>query len=162
MCSNAECGPGPKTPTILCPDGSTAGPVCQRNPDGRCGWIITMCPTPPPCPPIRCLAACPNGYVTDANGCQTCQCLPPPAACNSYTDYSSCQGDMRCTWLAPGCGEPALPAQGCYARSDVNCTSDASCTPGHVCLKRVVNPCFAPNAAGATCAACGVTQTICL
>jgi hypothetical protein len=68
---------------------------------------------------------------------------------------------MLCTWLVPGCGDPPLAAQGCYARADVGCQSDSGCTNGRVCQKRVVNPCL-PGPGGGACAACGLTTTICL
>jgi hypothetical protein len=44
-CTNAECGVAPMSPTYLCADGTTAGPVCGRNSSGVCGWTITTCPT---------------------------------------------------------------------------------------------------------------------
>ena len=42
-CSDRECGPGPLAPSILCKDGTIAGPVCDRDEDGVCGWTITQC-----------------------------------------------------------------------------------------------------------------------
>jgi hypothetical protein len=35
------------------------------------------------------------------------------------------------------------------------------CSPGKTCVKRVIDPCPNPLG-GARCAACGVTETICL
>ena len=29
---------------------------------------------PRPCPQVKCARQCPNGYKTDENGCQTCEC----------------------------------------------------------------------------------------
>jgi hypothetical protein len=143
---------------MICPDGGTAGPVCSRGSNGKCSWTITSCQTV--CPPIACLVACPYGSRRDANGCDTCDCLPAPD-CTAHGDAASCQADTSCTWLVPGCGTPALASQGCYARTDVGCTSDSSCSGGRSCLKRVVNPC-PPTDGGGTCTACGLTQTICL
>ena len=56
-CTAQECGPAPDAPTPQCEDGSTAGPVCERAPDSRCGWRIKTCP-----------AAC-----ADARDARTCQ-----------------------------------------------------------------------------------------
>jgi len=159
ICTDAECGPGPKTPTMICPDGSTAGPVCGRDAaSGKCGWTITMCPNT--CPIIECLRACPNGSRKDEKGCDTCDCLSAND-CATRGDYASCQADMRCTWLVPGCGTPALATQGCYARTDLGCMTQRDCSGGRACLTRVVNPCGGPDG-GAACAACGLQQTICL
>jgi hypothetical protein len=43
-CSQTDCGPAIGMPSKICPDGSTAGPVCQRNDNGTCGWVRTECP----------------------------------------------------------------------------------------------------------------------
>ena len=44
-CSPEECpGPAPAAPSILCEDGSIAGPACLRGEDRACGWVITSCP----------------------------------------------------------------------------------------------------------------------
>jgi hypothetical protein len=154
-CTPADCGPSPGA-AYVCPDGSTAGATCRRGADDACTWTIVPCPNS--CATeVMCNIACRNGYQKDPNGCLTCNCLPD-GDCATYTDGASCQADLRCTWLTPGCTAPALATEGCYARSAIGCTSDSDCTGGLTCLKRVVNPC----AGAATCAACGVTQTICL
>ena len=158
-CTPQQCGPAPGVPSMMCSDGSVAGPVCGPTAVGTCGWTITKCP-PPVCPAIACLRACPNGARTDANGCPTCDCIEP-TSCATYTDYKRCVGDMRCEWLQPGCGQPALATGGCFARTEVGCAGDASCSGGRQCLSRVVDPCYNPLGGG-TCAACGVTQMICL
>jgi hypothetical protein len=66
---------------------------------------------------------------------------------------------MRCTWLQPGCGTPALSTAGCFAREDVGC--QGTCSNGRTCLKRVIDPCYNPGG-GASCDACGQIQTVCL
>jgi len=46
-CPPEKCpSPGPKTVSMLCADGSIAGPVCALGADNLCGWTITQCPTP--------------------------------------------------------------------------------------------------------------------
>lgn len=42
-CKVPDCGPAPQMPNWQCPDGSLAGPSCERLPDGRCGWLIRQC-----------------------------------------------------------------------------------------------------------------------
>jgi hypothetical protein len=44
-CAPEKCsGPGPKSATMICADGSTAGPTCAQGVDGVCGWTVTRCP----------------------------------------------------------------------------------------------------------------------
>ncbi len=43
-CKVPDCGPAPQMPNWQCPNGTLAGPSCERLPDGRCGWIIRQCP----------------------------------------------------------------------------------------------------------------------
>lgn len=44
-CPTSACpSPAPASPTQLCSDGSTAGPECQPQSNGACGWVITTCP----------------------------------------------------------------------------------------------------------------------
>jgi hypothetical protein len=91
---------------------------------------------------------------------------PPPANCAALADSMSCSANPQCTWLQPGCGEPALAAAGCYARASLGCGSDADCGLGHQCLKRVINPCglaagSAPTPGLVACTACGFVQMIC-
>ncbi len=153
-CTTDQCGPGPLTTNYICPDGTVAGPVCAAGTDGACGWTIRSCPAN--CPTLQCLIACPYGDHKDANGCHTCDCLPADD-CGGHGELASCQADTRCTWLAPGCGTPALATQGCYNRSDIGCQSDSACASGRQCLNRVVQPC-----PGGKCGACALTETVCL
>lgn len=44
-CTEADCGIAPGTPNTTCPDGSLAGPVCQRNNAGECAWDVIECPS---------------------------------------------------------------------------------------------------------------------
>lgn len=183
-CSSDECGPAPTEPvTLVCPGtattASTAGaasdiaaiavpvapPVaCQRTSGGKCIWQRLGCRA---CSAVTCKIACVNGFQKGPDGCPLCACNPvtppPPANCAALVDSMSCGADPLCTWLQPGCSEPALSAAGCYARASLGCTSDADCGQGHQCLKRVINPCPPrPIAAGfVACTACGQVQTIC-
>jgi len=154
-CDAKECPPPPPYAQPFCDGGMAIPPQCLRGDSGACGWTMPTCQACPTlvCPPID----CPLGNKLDGSGCPTCECV---AACATRGDYATCTADSKCTWLAPGCGTPALASPGCYAPADVDCTGDADCSGGRACLKRVVNPCSAPG--GTVCNACGVTRTICL
>lgn len=174
-CTAAECGTMPPANTIVCPAGTkapaadtsgAAAPivapyVCTRDASGKCVWQSRTCQVV--CPAIGCANMCPNGYEVGADGCQTCTCQPAPASvCGTYTSAAACAADASCRWLQPGCTEPALAAAGCFAKTALGCTSDASCGAGHQCLKRMINPCAAPTLAGGTaCTACALAETIC-
>jgi len=44
-CAPDACtGPGPKAASIVCADGSIAGPACVRQAAGTCEWTVTSCP----------------------------------------------------------------------------------------------------------------------
>ena len=47
-CDPRACGPALGMPTQICADGTTAGPTCEPSTNGKCGWVITSCPTTPP------------------------------------------------------------------------------------------------------------------
>jgi Antistasin family len=159
-------GPGPGAPAFAAagPAGATAPLiaipalpyVCQRGADGKCAWQKGGCRV---CAPVLCKIACPNGFKNGADGCPACACNPPPQipACATYADYNTCQADALCTWLKPGCGQPALAAAGCYARTSLGCASDMDCGQGRQCLKRFVSTC----PPGAICPPVCEVQTIC-
>ena len=137
--------------------------TCEQTSAGKCLWHKSTCVV---CSAVTCKIYCANGFKVGADGCPTCACNPPPpppiSDCAGYADRGTCAADPMCTWLQPGCTEPALAAAGCYARSDLGCTSDAECGQGHQCLKRVVNPCPPAGGPGSVaCTACGLVQTIC-
>jgi hypothetical protein len=44
-CPPEKCpAPGPKSASMMCADGSIAGPTCALTADGVCGWTVTRCP----------------------------------------------------------------------------------------------------------------------
>jgi hypothetical protein len=76
-CSDADCGPAPGAPNVLCDDGSVGGPICDRNEDGDCAWMIRECPE-----------------VSDE--CTPEECGPAPAAPNFLCDDGSIGGPGPC------------------------------------------------------------------
>lgn len=70
-CTKAECGPELGIPSRVCWDGSTAGPVCERNAKTNvCGYVITQCPPQPTCKLSDCGPepyGVPNGTCKDGS-----------------------------------------------------------------------------------------------
>jgi hypothetical protein len=130
--------------------------ACERGSDGKCGWQKGGCRI---CSAVTCKLYCEAGWKTGTDGCPICACNPPPPVpvCGTYSTYNACVADALCTWLQPGCGQPALAAAGCYAKSNLGCASDLACGQGHQCLKRYVSTC----PPGATCPPVCEIQTIC-
>ncbi|WP_437595335.1 hypothetical protein WMF28_22630 [Sorangium sp. So ce590] len=90
---------------------------------------------------------------------------PPPDQCLTAATANECAGlGPTCQWLVPGCAEgsgtPALPAVGCFP--SLPCEADEACPSGTLCQEVVVNPCVASSPDGATCAACGATEHVCV
>jgi hypothetical protein len=91
----------------------SGGAVTDARPDGE-GPLCSH----------TCDIACPFGFVTDAKGCPTCQCLPPPPCTTSECPppppyaYPQCPGgtvtpaactrsvDNKCSWHPPVCNPP--------------------------------------------------------
>jgi hypothetical protein len=57
-CEPKECpSPAPGAPNMICPDGTIAGPVCERTSEGRCAWIFRSC-SDTDCSSARTAVAC--------------------------------------------------------------------------------------------------------
>ncbi|MBR58125.1 MAG: hypothetical protein CMH54_08905 [Myxococcales bacterium] len=106
--------------------------VWAKNPDGgKCCPYANPCVAPhgwatftseqecsTGCADLFCFDSCEYGYKTDDNGCQTCECNPPP---NSCEPGSSSPADDGCnTCICSDAGEWVCTAQPC----------PADCTPG--------------------------------
>ena len=110
-CTNTECGPGPALPTVLCPDGTSAGPVCERAADGTCGWHVPSC---------SCSADsdCPPGQLCDPNNGT---CVVGGGVCGN----SVCSSGTVCCNAA--CGICAPPGVACTQQACLACTTNADC-----------------------------------
>jgi hypothetical protein len=124
-CSKEECGPEPLLASQLCGDGSVAGPSCERNPKGACGWIITSCvppaPGPAPSPAPDAGSPTPAPSPVPDPGPPTCDkaaCGPAPLVASTRCSDGSiagptCTVDPRtnhCGWEVTQC--PPAPACG--------------------------------------------------
>lgn len=79
-CARQDCQPALGMPNWQCADGGTGGPVCTRNAEGACAWLVNDCPPAPGvCDRIpQCEFACPAGMtnpVDDAGCTHTCECV---------------------------------------------------------------------------------------
>jgi hypothetical protein len=114
-----------------CPDGE----ICVDDPSddcdpenggADCGGICV--PAPDECQPVLCALFCEDGFVTDDDGCEICQCAEPepePEPCQ----VGGCNGE-----LCAGPDDPlfsiciALPEAPCYALSSCgNFGAEGSC-----------------------------------
>ncbi|XP_065176647.1 mucin-2-like isoform X2 [Sycon ciliatum] len=83
-CPTCACRTGPAPATTKPTKPAVTTPVPTKP------AVTTPTPTTPAatkpvtvqCPPL-CRKLCPYGYVVDSNGCQLCQCLPPPMTTTS-------------------------------------------------------------------------------
>lgn len=113
-------------PTVFAPvcgtDGVTYGNACEADAaaveiahDGTCE-----------CAPVLCDLYCEFGSATDATGCETCACNPPPVC-----DEVLC--DLYCEH-----GFAVDPTTGCETCScsepPTTCVSDADCAADELCL----------------------------
>ena len=131
-CTDAECGPRPGAPNVLCEDGVTvSGPGdCVRADDGACGWEMIECPAAATCGGFAGLT-CGEGqfcnYAADA-GCGfadatgTCARLPevctrefdPVCGCDGRTYGNSCNANAAGVAVASrGACDPPCRVAGC-------------------------------------------------
>jgi len=85
-CTPGSCGVNYYTP-VLCPNGTTTGPYCERNSLGQCKW--TFHPCPPVAPPRT--GQCPVTSGGDFGSCEE--------QCQSDSD---CEQPLKC--CSNGCG----------------------------------------------------------
>ena len=165
-CEPADCGPAPGAPSQVCDDGSTAGPVCQAQADGTCGWTFTQCPTSKACGglvPDGVDNTCGEGEYCHYDAQAMCgfadaqgTCQPTPEACDAvYDPVCGCDGQTygnACSANAAGvsvqydgeCAEP--PQQGCGGeRAD---GTSGECPSGEYCHYELEDYCGFADAPG--------------
>jgi len=88
-CPECTCtGPSPSSPTVLCSDGSTGGPICDQLSDGTCKWAVRACPED--AGTCTCTGAKPNYLIQCSDG----SIVGPE--CATETTGS-------CNWVSPSC-----------------------------------------------------------
>ena len=91
-------------------------------------------PVPPPsgflycqervvCPAVLCDLYCEWGYVIGPDGCETCECLPPPACADLPEDVCVATPGCEPEYIEP-CTQVCNDAGECW-----NCTPDGVCHP---------------------------------
>ncbi len=131
VCTPAECGPAPAI-AKQCPGGSAVVPVCDRDPNGTCGWFIPACDpggTVCNCPELPAVVEdCPGGTTVSPEcvsfgtmcevvfpacpsaACTTAECGPPlplplklcPDGSQAPVECGANSGGV-CTWFNGAC-----------------------------------------------------------
>ncbi|MBI2377918.1 MAG: hypothetical protein HYV07_28200 [Deltaproteobacteria bacterium] len=122
-CTEAECGVGPGAPNYVCADGTVAGPTCERDAAGHCGWHMIECPCAPTVPPCAADFECAAGEL-----CVESYCRPVRSECATDTD---CIGG-RCVNGVCDSGNGLLPPPAC--------TDNSACPPGQFCNQGACEP----------------------
>jgi hypothetical protein len=138
-CTPDECGPDPGAPSMVCADGTVAGPMCERNTaTGVCGWIVTSCPEDPcdpatgmtcvECPADSCgpapaiAAICPDGTTADM--------VCGPSSDTTMCDWRFvCPGGDGCddTACGPPPGASPMCSDGSAAEAICAASADGMC-----------------------------------
>lgn len=118
---------------VQCPPKSCGSPLEASCNAGHCELV---------CSPVACDVSCANGFVTDGNGCLTCECAPAPAPgeCGVDTDCARVKDD--CCGCALGGKDTAIPA-GDVAQHDaaLDCSANPTCPGGDVCAMDLAARC---------------------
>jgi hypothetical protein len=120
-CQTTDCGPAMGLVTKLCPDGTTAGPLCQRGADGKCAWAITECPE---IKPGDACAGCLDGQYCQVSNCgrnsEKGVCTPVKADCSTGSDEYVCGCDGQ-TYVNACKANAVLTAVDYQGRCQVTC-----------------------------------------
>jgi hypothetical protein len=122
-CTDAECGPRPRSPTFLCDDGSVGGNTgrCFRGPDLMCGWEHRVCPVTQACG-SRGLGPCPATQFCDFPLESTCGATDRPGVCRAVPEICTRE-------FMPVCGcDGATYSNACNAAAaGVSVASEGPC-----------------------------------
>lgn len=136
------CNPPPcpdELPAAGSPCDPVFGPFCYYEVDIGCG-------------PQEASAVCAeDGWKVSLPICNP----QPPHFCYGVATEAECKLVAGCRWLVPGCGEPPLPAAGCFPLGE--CQLDIDCPPDRACAEVVYNPCYKQ-----VCEACGAGASLCV
>jgi hypothetical protein len=136
-----DCGAVP--PVAPCPNGAPVTTTCTTHADGSCSWEVSSCTADAGavCTAIGCAKNCPNGFLKDSNGCNTCECAADAGvACLTIGCATNCpngflkdsNGCDTCKCAPSGCapGVACQPGSGCGTAAPAGanaCTTTCTC-----------------------------------
>jgi hypothetical protein len=102
-----------------------------------------------PCPLVKCIGPCPNGFIKNKFGCQTCECNPCKfdqpwnkytcgqglntcSANNGLCKISTADFSYCCPYEKPGCCPPG-PDPAVVLCLPATCKTDNDCSKGQKC-----------------------------
>lgn len=119
-CTSTECAPAPGAPNYICPDGTIAGPVCERDPAGSCGWNFLTCAG-------TCSA---DGDCATGEECINGTCAVSTGSCG---DGAACGAGQYC--CNPSCGICAPLGSNCTQQACATvCQQDSECASSETCV----------------------------
>ena len=127
-CTSSECGPAPGAPSHPCWDGTIAGPVCERNDQGQCGYHMRSCPP-------RTDAGTDGGADADAGGCPVCEngqvCNTATGECVDCVTDAECGDNASCDpgTLTCACDDGFHDCEGTCSDDTSTDTCGDRCTP---------------------------------
>jgi len=147
---------------VMCQPKSCGSPTYADCDAGKC--VLK-------CSPVECNQSCGDGFVTDDNGCLTCECAPTQGECSIDTDCARVAND--CCGCDNGGEDTAVPVSQIQAHDGkLMCPANPSCPGGNSCAPDLAARCvqgacalvsgtLPPNACGrADLAVCAV-DTVC-
>lgn len=118
---------------VNCPTKSCGSPMEAACNDGRCELV---------CSPVVVNMSCPNGFVTDGNGCLIDMCAPAadPGQCSVDTDCARVRDD--CCGCAMGGKDTAIPAGQVPSHdASLGCSANPVCPGNNVCAMNLAARC---------------------
>merc|ERR1712198_13641 len=96
-------------------------------------FITSTLSEPKPCPALKCTIHCDTGYVTDANGCETCECQPSDAPTTSKPTFAPSE--------VPTTSNPTYVPSKSPIITPPGCTNNCVSTPGWTIDSNPVTTC---------------------
>lgn len=122
-CTATECPVPPPYAYPTCPGGGVIPAACTRGLDNQCAWHPPTCGKT--CSAVACDIACPDGFQTDANGCETCMCKS--TGCPAGTQPVACPAIGCDLFCADGYVRGIDGCETCACRPPATCNVGGAC-----------------------------------